>query len=80
MHGHSTLLFGHETRVKLPELPRETDGNAVRSHDNKAKDKMKSNAEKNKNFSKKQLRVGDIVLLKRDKSLKNHQTLITFNS
>ena len=71
----ATLLFGRETRVRLPELPRNPKPDkSVRKHDKKAKDKMKSNAEKNKKLSQKQLRTGDCVLLKRDKSLKTHQT------
>ena len=69
----ATMLLGRDVRTRLPELPpKRKNDKDIRDRDQKAKDKMKSNAEKNKTLTKKSIEVGDYVLLKRDGTLKTH--------
>ncbi|XP_033097625.1 uncharacterized protein K02A2.6-like [Anneissia japonica] len=71
----ATLMFGREIRTRLPEIPRSsTNDKTLRLHDKKAKSTMKLNAERNKPFKNKTFHEGDVVLRKRDGSLRSHET------
>ncbi|XP_033095739.1 uncharacterized protein K02A2.6-like [Anneissia japonica] len=72
----ATLMFGREIRTRLHEIPRSsTNDKILRLHDKKVKSKMKLNAERNKRFQNKTFHKGDVVLHKRDGSLRSHETI-----
>lgn len=63
-HPPATLLYGRALRTKLPELTTQTDDAAIRERDQKAKSKMKANAEKTRHTVETHFKEGDKVLVK----------------
>ena len=66
------LLFGRPMNIKLPEMhdivkPQEE---SVRCKDKAAKEKMKKNADLKRHTKPRKLKVGDTVLVRRDKKNK----------
>ncbi len=71
----ANLLFGRSVRTRLPELqPVPSNDDAVRIRDKTAKDRMKANADKRENVKKKEIKVGDSVIVKRDGHSSKDQT------
>ena len=69
---HTTLC---PLRTRLPELePEPSDDESVRNQDKIAKDRMKADADKRVNIRKKEISIGDAVIVKRHGHVNKDQT------
>ncbi|XP_046848030.1 uncharacterized protein K02A2.6-like [Xenia sp. Carnegie-2017] len=71
----SMALFGRPMKVRLPEVPFHVDTEErIRVQDEKAKLKMKLQADNNRNVKTSEIKVGDMVLVKKDTTANKQQT------
>ena len=69
----ATVLFGRPIKTRLPEILPKLADDALRTIDNAAKSRMATNADKRAK-TKKQISVGDNVIVKRDGHVRKDQT------